>query len=439
MLIVAFRRFPALAVVSALLLFSHSDFCAAQEQQAEIRVWRDNTGNFELRARLLQSNATHVQLQTDDGRKIAVPIDRLSADDSTYLEVRSRNHVEEANKYVHDRSPALDAEWEKALADAKRKMSEKRWAKFTKVAVIRARLEHEDLEDEVLLSEEGLCFPSGGGYGFRKKVKSGEFVTVAVDPGNPPRNGRSPVLKVAALKHHSAATKLDFNEGQIVCGGEILLKPVPEESVGQLIVRCIPESGVSISGGSISIAPDDFYHGGEFQVGDDGIVMVDIAPGKYTVTSFPNRDLELQGPALEDVVIRPNNTAEVELKLFRPRIVELEWCCRNPKESLEWQRGISREKSGRTWNESRFWKSYYQLRLSKWDGDNCTIEALNCTSLVRSNEKELPTDDGAPLPSQRARASGRGSFPVVKGAVFECRYGDFEIMFKVKSVKPVED
>lgn len=354
---------------------------------------------------------------------------------------------------MHDRSPTLDAAWGRVLARVKREMGEKGWAaSLTKVAVIRVRLEDEELEDKVLVGSEGLCFPSvvqnkdGSIFvtRFAEKVTSGGFITVAVNSGNPLTDGRSPVLKVAGLKHYSAATKIDFTEGEVVCGGEILLKSVPKESMGQLIVRCIPESGGSIEGGTVDIAPDGIWSE-QFKLGDDGIVKADIAPGKYTVR--PPRTLELQGPALEDVVVRPNEKKEVELKLFRPRVVELEWCCRNPKESLEWQRGTSRVKTGGNWNESRFWKKYYGFNLSNWDGDGCTIQAYNHTSFVRSAKKELPIDDEAPLPTQPANFSDRVLLPVVEGAVFDCRYddrsggdlGDFEIMFKVKSVKPVED
>lgn len=57
---------------------------AAPAEEAT-RRWTDTTGRFSVEARLLQHSATHVQLGTTDGRKIAVPMAQLSQADHDYL------------------------------------------------------------------------------------------------------------------------------------------------------------------------------------------------------------------------------------------------------------------------------------------------------------------------------------------------------------------
>lgn len=75
--------FVPVFMAAAVLCFTLSRAAAAERN--ETRTWRDTSGRFSVEAKLLKTSATHVQLQTTDGRKIAVPIDRLSDADRKYL------------------------------------------------------------------------------------------------------------------------------------------------------------------------------------------------------------------------------------------------------------------------------------------------------------------------------------------------------------------
>ncbi len=79
----ALRRAFLIVVSTAVVHLCCLHLWAAQPKQGEMRTWRDSSGRFAVEAKLLKTSATHVQLQTTDGRKIAVPIDRLSESDRT--------------------------------------------------------------------------------------------------------------------------------------------------------------------------------------------------------------------------------------------------------------------------------------------------------------------------------------------------------------------
>ena len=52
----------------------------------QIRTWKNDTGEFSIRAILVSQSATHVQLKKNDGTTITVPRDKLSAEDQSLLE-----------------------------------------------------------------------------------------------------------------------------------------------------------------------------------------------------------------------------------------------------------------------------------------------------------------------------------------------------------------
>jgi hypothetical protein len=55
---------------------------------AEGRMWTDSTGNYKVEASLIAYNETTVVLKKESSRLVAVPIDKLSKDDRTYLETK---------------------------------------------------------------------------------------------------------------------------------------------------------------------------------------------------------------------------------------------------------------------------------------------------------------------------------------------------------------
>jgi hypothetical protein len=54
-------------------------------QPAESRLWKDSSGQFQVRAMLVEQTDSAVRLHTADGREITVPMNRLSQADQDYL------------------------------------------------------------------------------------------------------------------------------------------------------------------------------------------------------------------------------------------------------------------------------------------------------------------------------------------------------------------
>lgn len=66
-----------------------SDHPSVPDDNAEqLREWTDSTGAFRVTAILIQVQGSEVHLQRENGRKIVVPIDRLSDTDRKYLSSR---------------------------------------------------------------------------------------------------------------------------------------------------------------------------------------------------------------------------------------------------------------------------------------------------------------------------------------------------------------
>ncbi len=87
------RRLPRLSAVAAFLIVVGScvslNQTTAIAQESHERIWRDASGSFSVVAKLLESDGALVTLRTKQGKRISVPIDKLSVADRAFL--RKRN------------------------------------------------------------------------------------------------------------------------------------------------------------------------------------------------------------------------------------------------------------------------------------------------------------------------------------------------------------
>jgi hypothetical protein len=63
--------------------------CCASASGQEMRTWKDTTGRFTIKAKLLKVEKDVVKLQRDDGQEIEIPLDKLSKEDRDYLTTAS--------------------------------------------------------------------------------------------------------------------------------------------------------------------------------------------------------------------------------------------------------------------------------------------------------------------------------------------------------------
>lgn len=383
-------------------------------------------------------------------------LEALAKELGTLLEAR---RVVATDQYLLEPNPFRDEGWNAALAAAEQYL-----VRYDQqVAVVRVRWEDSALEPEITLSGDGLCFPAGGGHGWIRRIASGDLLTVAVDRANPPRESPTGALRVGGLYHCSPAIRLPFERGKAVCGGDLLVRAVPPEAKGRLVVRLQPEAGLSLDGAKLEVARDGFYYGLALPIGAGNCAEARISPGTYELKT--NTPKVFQVAQQQRAELKPGGETEVALPAFRPREAEIDWCCRNGRDA-EWQRGKATFASGITWHPP--WNSgslfFY---VSPWDGTQCTIQASNAVFFdLLAPGTELPTGKQSPLGDALAGASALddlfgppasrqspprdaptavggirryGIYPLLAGSVFGVgvKHGcDFEGVFRVLAIRP---
>ena len=75
------RQFLPILLLVALVL--HSTLVSTS--RAETRTWTDSTGKFKIEADFLEIAEGQVKLQRPDGKRVSLPLAKLSKDDQTYL------------------------------------------------------------------------------------------------------------------------------------------------------------------------------------------------------------------------------------------------------------------------------------------------------------------------------------------------------------------
>ncbi len=91
-----FRRSPLASVIFAISLAI--SFGQDNDTAQGIRIWRDDTGKFEIEAQFEKIESGQVYLRKTDGTQVVVPLDRLSAADKQWILKRSGNSDKPATK-----------------------------------------------------------------------------------------------------------------------------------------------------------------------------------------------------------------------------------------------------------------------------------------------------------------------------------------------------
>ena len=69
---------------------------------SELRTWTDSSGQFTITAEVVAVDGDQVQLRTEDGKEIAVPVTRLSSADQAFLKGRDRDSSAQENVSASD-------------------------------------------------------------------------------------------------------------------------------------------------------------------------------------------------------------------------------------------------------------------------------------------------------------------------------------------------
>ena len=96
------RSFLAMFLLAVAVIGYASMVCAA-----ESRTWTDKTGKFSVEAELLAIEEGNVKLRTSDGKKIEVPVEKLSESDKVYLKVWTKRNSPDEGSTETLESPQL--------------------------------------------------------------------------------------------------------------------------------------------------------------------------------------------------------------------------------------------------------------------------------------------------------------------------------------------
>ena len=73
-------------MATLLAVFAFLAFAPGDAPEMEARTWTDKSGKFKVTAKMVEYADGKVQLETEDGRVIAIPLERLAAPDQAYIQ-----------------------------------------------------------------------------------------------------------------------------------------------------------------------------------------------------------------------------------------------------------------------------------------------------------------------------------------------------------------
>jgi serine/threonine protein kinase len=307
-----------------------------------------------------------------------------------------------------------------------------------RIVLLRIVLEDESREEYFLVHSRQLdLFGPGGGHSAHQYTRSGDVLIVGAEG-----DYHGDAIMIDTLYHWSPTIKLEFHENQPTVFGEILIRAVPNELRGSLIIEAEPEYEFPILGGTVAIARQTprLYDQRARPLEPQGrCVFAQIASGDYQIVASCKHRFNGR---MEDVRVDPGKTTHAKIILYRTRIVEIEWMFRRSQTGQPWRIGETmRLHSGTALRAPAAWDVSHQvLYFSDWSAEGGTVGPTNCRSTILQaadfrDSFVIPPDD------QLEERWGHHRYPLRAGMVFALRRtrGDdpWEALIRIRSVTPV--
>jgi hypothetical protein len=295
------------------------------------------------------------------------------------------------------------------------------------VAVLRVIFEDEDLENPSVRADrssnnELRIYSCCGGYSSMDTCQSGEAVFV----GSRFRRYRDSDLNdkdvsavgdiiIGSIYHYPVKLKIEIQKGKAVAFGEVIVRSVPKDYCGSLMVKVEAEGGLKLTNAEVNLKASGFYPGITRPLKDNSCLFSSIGPGSYSVELARNDTFG--SPAVSsDVVL--GQTTEVTINAYKHRMVELDWRFRKSNEPNNWLSGRRTLKTKEYWQPGEEWIDvhYPVVELSDWIDNTCKIERFN-GDLMRVYANE-PFEKMS-FPSNFSPSSH--DYPVKEGDVFAWR------------------
>jgi len=239
--------------------------------------------------------------------------------------------------------------------------------------VVRARVEDETADQQLgvntalplTLQDETDLFTS-----FRH-VDNGQWIMVlAANGGFAPATGD---LKFEALRHYSAAVSVTVTPNSATPFGDLLLRRLPPDKTGDLVVNVKNEEGLDLTGGSLAIGQSSPWA----SVADIGrvqqVALNGIGEGPYMLrASGPTYG----GMSAQNVRVKPLDTTTIDIPVFALRKIEFDWWYRRLP-AQNWQQGNDQCDSGNIWTPKTWSRQFgVPCRFADWSENGCQIEPM---------------------------------------------------------------
>jgi hypothetical protein len=317
------------------------------------------------------------------------------------------------------------------------------------VTVLRVIFEDEDLEYPSVASDrdsdnELNIYCRGGGYSSVGTFRGGEAVFV----GSGFRHYRDSDLNnkdvsvagniiIGGIYHYPTKLKIEVQKGKAVAFGEVIVRSIPKEYRGNLMVKVEAEEGLKLTNAAVNLKAPGFYPGINRPLKDGSCLFSSIGPGSYTVELARNNTFGSSARSA-DVVL--GQTTEVTINAYRHRMIELDWRFRKSNEPNNWLSGRRTMKTKEYWQPDEEWTDvhYPVFELSDWIDNTCKIKSYNGNLMgVDTNE---PFEKMS-FPSNFSSSSR--DYPVREGDVFAWRKEDYkqkgsfsEALIRIRGITP---
>ena len=372
-------------------------------------------------------------------------IGRIPDGDKTFAESMAEldrqlteQDVEVAKGYLWAHNPPTDnIPWQTALAQANRR-NQYNYPRDSGKAVLRILLEDPDREEHIGVMGRNLSYYStyGDGYGRQDNLRSGDYIILGNTHERGPDDGR---IDIELLRHACPILRIDVAKDDVVCAGELLLRAIPKQQLGRIIVHVVPEAGLSLDGAVVRVARWFAYWGRGHPLRPDRTCAIDdIAAGRCDIyVEVPKLACSLH----HKIDVAAGQNTEVELHAYARRRVVIDWKYCPPSGEGEWRAGSSEVLTGRPASSREWGENGSVYKLTEWDGTSAGISGMN--SYLGPAE---PADFDVPqvrASMKELRSGGRETYPTAVGKVFAIRYGqssrggEGEAVIRIRSIEPV--
>jgi len=335
--------------------------------------------------------------------------------------------------------------WKEYMSRAERIVSE-RQGKIG-VTVLRVIFEDESLELPSARvdrnSNNELNIYSGGGYSSVGTFQSGEAVFVGsefwrcrVSDSNDKDVSVIGDIIIGGICHYPTKLKIEVQKGKAIAFGEVIVRSIPKEYCGNLMVKVEAEEGLKLMNAGATLKVSGFYSGKTIPLKDNSCLFSSIGPGSYSVEIASND--AFGGPGQSAVVVL-GQTTEVTVKAYRHRMIEFDWRFRRSKEPDKWLSGRKIMKTKEYWQPDEEWPNvhYPVVEFGDWIDNTCKIRS--------SNGNFMPVDANEPFEEMNFPLNFSPSYrdyPIKEGDVFawrrdEPRGGFLEALIRIGKITPV--